>query len=246
MAGIKDRRIITYGLSANADVRAVNLQHDGPAMLFDVLLSDRTAGAQSQMTGLRFPMLGEHNVQNCLAAIAVALEMGMTPDEIATALASFGGVGRRFETKGVSGGVTVIDDYGHHPVEIRAALQAGRMLCGTNKLVAVVQPHRYSRVADLFDDFCACFNDADEVLVADIYAAGEAPIDGIDNAALVTGLRDHGHRGPAILESRDALAGEILERTSQGDLVMCLGAGDITGWAADLPAEMDQLRGGAS
>ena len=246
MAGIKDRRIITYGLSANADVRAVNLRHDGPAMLFDVLLSDRTAGAQSQMNSLRFPMLGEHNVQNCLAAIAVALEMGMTPDEIATALASFGGVGRRFETKGVSGGVTVIDDYGHHPVEIRAALQAGRMLCGTNKLVAVVQPHRYSRLADLFDDFCACFNDADEVLVADVYAAGEAPIDGIDNAALVSGLRDHGHRGPAILQSRRALAGEILERTTAGDLVMCLGAGDITGWAADLPAEMEALRGGAS
>ena len=246
MAGIKDRRIITYGLSANADVRAVNLRHDGPAMLFDVLLSDRTAGAQSQMNSLRFPMLGEHNVQNCLAAIAVALEMGMTPDEIATALASFGGVGRRFETKGVSGGVTVIDDYGHHPVEIRAALQAGRMLCGTNKLVAVVQPHRYSRLADLFDDFCACFNDADEVLVADVYAAGEAPIDGIDNAALVSGLRDHGHRGPAILHSRAALAAEILERTTAGDLVMCLGAGDITGWAADLPAEMEALRGGAS
>ncbi|MDP6218795.1 MAG: UDP-N-acetylmuramate--L-alanine ligase [Alphaproteobacteria bacterium] len=246
MAGIKDRRIITYGLSANADVRAVNLRHDGAAMLFDVLLSDRTAGAQSQMNSLHFPMLGEHNVQNCLAAIAVALEMGMTPDEIATALASFGGVGRRFETKGVSGGVTVIDDYGHHPVEIRAALQAGRMLCGTNKLVAVVQPHRYSRLADLFDDFCACFNDADEVLVADVYAAGEAPIDGIDNAALVTGLRDHGHRGPAILRSRAALAGEILERTTAGDLVMCLGAGDITGWAADLPAEMEALRGGAS
>ncbi|MBU74573.1 MAG: UDP-N-acetylmuramate--L-alanine ligase [Rhodospirillaceae bacterium] len=246
MAGIKDRRIITYGLSANADVRAVNLRHDGPAMLFDVLLSDRTAGTQSQMNSLRFPMLGEHNVQNCLAAIAVALEMGMTPDEIATALASFGGVGRRFETKGVSSGVTVIDDYGHHPVEIRAALQAGRMLCGTNKLVAVVQPHRYSRLADLFDDFCACFNDADEVLVADVYAAGEAPIDGIDNAALVTGLRDHGHRGPAILHSRDTLAAEILERTSAGDLVMCLGAGDITGWAADLPGEMDGLRRGAS
>ena len=246
MAGIKDRRIITYGLSANADVRAVNLRHDGPAMLFDVLLSDRAAGAQSQMPSLRFPMLGEHNVQNCLAAIAVALEMGMTLEEIATALASFGGVGRRFETKGVSGGVTVIDDYGHHPVEIRAALQAGRMLCGTKKLVAVVQPHRYSRLADLFDDFCACFNDADEVLVADVYAAGEAPIDGIDNTALVTGLRDHGHRGPAILQSRGALAGEILERTTVGDLVMCLGAGDITGWAADLPAEMDALREGAS
>ncbi|HAO57842.1 MAG TPA: UDP-N-acetylmuramate--L-alanine ligase, partial [Alphaproteobacteria bacterium] len=140
----------------------------------------------------------------------------------------------------------VIDDYGHHPVEIRAALQAGRMLCGTNKLVAVVQPHRYSRLADLFDDFCACFNDADEVLVADVYAAGEAPIDGIDKNALVTGLRDRGHRGPAPLESREDLAREILQRTENGDLVMCLGAGDITSWAAALANEMDILRGGAS
>ena len=246
MAGIKDRRIITYGLSANADVRAVNMRHEGSAMLFDVILSERTAGNTGIISDLRFPMLGEHNVQNCLAAIAVAMEMGMTPDEITTALAGFGGVGRRFETKGVSGGVTVIDDYGHHPVEIRAALQAGRMLCGTNKLVAVVQPHRYSRLADLFDDFCACFNDADEVLVADVYAAGEAPIDGIDKNALVTGLRDRGHRGPATLESREDLAREILQRTENGDLVMCLGAGDITSWAAARANEMDILRGGAS
>tara|TARA_E500000178_G_scaffold125120_1_gene124933 strand:+ start:1068 stop:2489 length:1422 start_codon:yes stop_codon:yes gene_type:complete len=246
MAGIKDRRIITYGLSANADVRAVNMRHEGSAMLFDVILSERTAGNTGIISDLRFPMLGEHNVQNCLAAIAVAMEMGMKPDEITTALAGFGGVGRRFETKGVSGGVTVIDDYGHHPVEIRAALQAGRMLCGTNKLVAVVQPHRYSRLADLFDDFCACFNDADEVLVADVYAAGEAPIDGIDKNALVTGLRDRGHRGPAPLESREDLAREILQRTENGDLVMCLGAGDITSWAAALANEMDILRGGAS
>ena len=246
MAGIKDRRIITYGLSANADVRAVNMRHKGSAMLFDVILSERTASNTGIISDLRFPMLGEHNVQNCLAAIAVAMEMGMTPDEVTTALAGFGGVGRRFETKGVSGGVTVIDDYGHHPVEIRAALQAGRMLCGTNKLVAVVQPHRYSRLADLFDDFCACFNDADEVLVADVYAAGEAPIDGIDKNALVTGLRDRGHRGPAPLESRQDLAREILLRTENGDLVMCLGAGDITSWAAALANEMDILRGGAS
>ncbi|MBM60844.1 MAG: UDP-N-acetylmuramate--L-alanine ligase [Rhodospirillaceae bacterium] len=246
MAGIKDRRIITYGLSANADVRAVNMRHKGSAMLFDVILSERTASNTGIISDLRFPMLGEHNVQNCLAAIAVAMEMGMTPDEVTTALAGFGGVGRRFETKGVSGGVTVIDDYGHHPVEIRAALQAGRMLCGTNKLVAVVQPHRYSRLADLFDDFCACFNDADEVLVADVYAAGEAPIDGIDKNALVTGLRDRGHRGPAPLESREDLAREILQRTENGDLVMCLGAGDITSWAAALANEMDILRGGAS
>ncbi len=246
MAGIKDRRIITYGLSTNADVRAVNMRHKGSAMLFDVILSERTASKTGIISDLRFPMLGEHNVQNCLAAIAVAMEMGMTPDEVTTALAGFGGVGRRFETKGVSGGVTVIDDYGHHPVEIRAALQAGRMLCGTNKLVAVVQPHRYSRLADLFDDFCACFNDADEVLVADVYAAGEAPIDGIDKNALVTGLRDRGHRGPAPLESRQDLAREILQRTENGDLVMCLGAGDITSWAAALANEMDILRGGAS
>ena len=242
MAGIKDRRIITYGMSANADVRAVNLQVDGAAMVFDVILSDRTAGGHEMMPGVNFPMLGEHNVQNCLAAIAVALEMGVTPDRITSALDGFGGVGRRFETKGVSGGVTVIDDYGHHPVEIRAALQAGRMLCGTSKLIAVVQPHRYSRLSDLFDEFCACFNDADEVLVADVYAAGETPIAGVGRDELVSGLRDHGHRGPAALAGPDALASEILARAGDGDLVMCLGAGDITGWAAALPEQMDALR----
>ena len=242
MAGIKDRRIITYGMSANADVRAVNLQVDGAAMVFDVILSDRTAGGHEMMPGVTFPMLGEHNVQNCLAAIAVALEMGVTPDRITSALDGFGGVGRRFETQGVSGGVTVIDDYGHHPVEIRAALQAGRMLCGTSKLIAVVQPHRYSRLSDLFDEFCACFNDADEVLVADVYAAGETPIAGVGRDELVSGLRDHGHRGPAALAGPDALASEILARAGDGDLVMCLGAGDITGWAAALPEQMDALR----
>ena len=242
MAGIKDRRIITYGMSANADVRAFNLHVDGAAMVFDVILSDRNAGGHEMMPGVTFPMLGEHNVQNCLAAIAVALEMGVTPDRITSALNGFGGVGRRFETKGVSGGVTVIDDYGHHPVEIRAALQAGRMLCGTSKLIAVVQPHRYSRLSDLFDEFCACFNDADEVLVADVYAAGETPIAGVGRDELVSGLRDHGHRGPAALAGPDALASEILARAGDGDLVMCLGAGDITGWAAALPEQMDALR----
>ena len=246
MAGIKDRRIITYGMSANADVRAVNMQVDGATMVFDVMLSDRTAGGHEMMPSVTFPMLGEHNVQNCLAAIAVALEMGVTPDRITSALDGFGGVGRRFETKGVSGGVTVIDDYGHHPVEIRAALQAGRMLCGTNKLIAVVQPHRYSRLSDLFDEFCACFNDADEVLVADVYAAGEAPIEGAGRDELVNGLRDHGHRGPAALAGPDRLAAEILDRAGEGDLVMCLGAGDITGWATALPEQMDVLRGGRS
>ena len=157
---------------------------------------------------------------------------------IRNALTAFGGVGRRFETKGVSNGVTIIDDYGHHPVEISAAL-GGRMMCGKHKLIAVVQPHRYSRLADLFVDFCGCFHDADEVLVADVYAAGETPIEGINRDALVSGLRDHGHKADALLH-RDELAGEIKARTSGGDLVMCL-VPAITNWAANLPDELEKL-----
>ena len=188
-------------------------------------------------------MLGDHNVQNCLAAIGVALEMNIDAVRIKKALAVFGGVGRRFEVKGVSKGVTIIDDYGHHPVEITAALKAGRMLCGNNKLVAVVQPHRYSRLAHLFTEFCSCFNDADEVLVADVYAAGEAHIEGADKIALVAGLRDYGHKAAVGLEGPESLAAEIAARTSAGDLVMCLGAGDITSWATSLPSELDELGG---
>ncbi|XDZ67946.1 UDP-N-acetylmuramate--L-alanine ligase [Alphaproteobacteria bacterium LSUCC0226] len=244
MAGIKDRRIISYGMSANADVRAINLRADAGAMLFDVQLSDRINGDSTALQNVRFPMLGDHNVQNCLAAIGVALEMNIDAPRIRDALAAFGGVGRRFETKGISNGVTIIDDYGHHPVEIKAALKAGRMLSGNNKLIAVVQPHRYSRLADLFTDFCSCFNDADEVLVADIYAAGEAPIDGADKTALVAGLLDYGHKAAAGLEGPDKLAIEIAARTKAGDVVMCLGAGDITAWAAALPKELDRLAGG--
>ena len=241
MAGIKDRRIITYGMVAAADVRAVNMRVDGASMVFDAQLSDRAAGDATTITDIRFPMLGDHNVQNCLAAIAVALEMNIEADSIRDALADFGGVGRRFETKGVSHGVTIIDDYGHHPVEINAALKAGRMMCGEHKLIAVVQPHRYSRLADLFVDFCGCFHDADEVLVADVYAAGETPIDGINRDSLVNGLRDHGHKAASALLHRDDLAVEIKARTSAGDLVMCLGAGDITNWAATLPDELEKL-----
>ena len=233
MAGIKDRRIITYGMAATADVRAI--------MIFDLQLSERATADAHLITDIQFPMLGEHNVQNCLAAIAVALEMNIAPGAIRSSLAAFGGVRRRFETKGVSQGVTVIDDYGHHPVEITAALKAGRMMCGKNKLVAVVQPHRYSRLADLFVDFCVCFHDADEVLVADVYAAGEKAIDGVDRDALVTGLRDHGHKAATALAHKDDLATEIKARTTPGDLVMCLGAGDITNWADSLPSELEKL-----
>ena len=167
--------------------------------------------------------------------------MNIDAARIKKTLATFGGVGRRFEAKGISNGVTIIDDYGHHPVEITAALKAGRMLCGSNKLVAVVQPHRFSRLADLFTEFCSCFNEADEVLVADVYAAGEAPIDGADKAALVGGLQDHGHKAAVSLEGPETLAHEIAARTSPGDVVMCLGAGDITSWANTLPSELDKL-----
>ena len=243
MSSIKDRRIITYGLSANADVRATNLRVEDGAMLFDVHLSERIYGDSNTLSDVRFPMLGDHNVQNCLAAIGVALEMNIDAVRIKKALAAFGGVGRRFEAKGVSNDVTIIDDYGHHPVEITAALKAGRMLCGNNKLVAVVQPHRYSRLADLFTEFCSCFNEADEVLVADVYAAGETPIEGADKAALVAGLQDHGHKAAVSLEGPETLAPEIAARTSPGDVVMCLGAGDITTWANALPSELDELRG---
>ena len=242
MKGVTDRRVITYGLGADADVRAAKVRRDGDAMRFDVLLSGRAGGQGDALRDLRFPMLGEHNVQNCLAAIAVALELGVTRDVITRALAGFGGVGRRFETKGVTGGVTVIDDYGHHPVEIRAALSAGRMLCGANKLIAVMQPHRYSRLNDLFEDFCACFNDADEVLVADVYAAGETPIKGVGRDSLVKGIRAQGHKGAAALAAPDALAREIAARARKGDVVLCLGAGDITSWAARLPGELEALR----
>ena len=172
--------------------------------------------------------------------------MNIDATQIRETLATFDGVGRRFETKGTSNGVTVIDDYGHHPVEIKAALKAGRMLCGNNKLIAVVQPHRYSRLADLFTDFCSCFNEADEVLVADVYAAGEAPIEGADKTALVAGLRDYGHKAAVGLEGSETLAAEIVTRTSAGDVVMCLGAGDITNWATALPSQLDKLGDGLS
>ena len=238
---IKGRRVITYGLSANADVRAVSITHQDGQMVFDVQLSDRLQLATDGIKGLRLPMLGLHNVQNCLAAIAVALEMGVEADIIRSGLANFKGVGRRFDIKGQTGGVTIVDDYGHHPVEIQAALSAGRLACGQNQLIAVVQPHRYSRLHDLFADFCGCFNEADAVLVADVYAAGEQPIDGASKEALVAGLRDHGHRAPAVLDSPADLARQIAAIARPGDFVMVLGAGSSSQWAAALPAELEQL-----
>lgn len=242
LPAVSDRRVITYGLSANADVRAVNLRHEKGRMIFDVLLSDRLDIKIDRLDNVQFPMLGEHNVQNCLAAISICLEMAIDPEIILSGLRQFKGVGRRFDFKGETDGITIIDDYGHHPVEIRAALSAGRMRAEQNKLIAVVQPHRYSRLRDLFSDFCACFNDADHVVVADVYAAGEDPIEGFEKEDLAEGLRAWGHRSVHVLSDPKVLAEQIDKLASSGDLVMCLGAGTVTAWAAALPEQLAELR----
>jgi UDP-N-acetylmuramate--alanine ligase len=186
-------------------------------------------------------MLGSHNVQNALAAIAVATEMDISDDVIRSGLASFRGVKRRFTRTGEAGGITVIDDYGHHPVEIAAVLKAARQ-AGANRVIAVMQPHRYSRLQMLFSDFCTCMNDADTVIVADIYAAGENPIEGVDRDALIEGLRERGHRSVVPLSSPDHLAEMVNAIAKPGDYVVCLGAGTITNWAQALPAQLAALQ----
>ena len=239
MPEIPERRLITYGLSASADIRATNLTASNEGMRFDVMISRRIDAGMEMIPGVLLPMLGEHNVLNCLAAISVALEMGISDQAIRDGLKNFRGVGRRFEFKGSADGIMVIDDYGHHPVEIEAALSAARMLKPENKVIAVVQPHRYSRLQDLFADFCGCFNDADAVLVADVYAAGEAPIDGVDKDSLVAGLMAHGHPRPEALTAPETLAEQVLAIAGPGDLVICLGAGSSTRWAAELPQQLE-------
>ena len=250
MAEISERRIITYGLSASADVRALNLSASADGMTFDVQLSRRMDFIDLEITDIIFPMLGAHNVLNCLAAISVALEMGVSPVAIRDGLAKFKGVGRRFDFKttssgGNAGDITVIDDYGHHPVEITAALNAARMLKPDNQVIAVVQPHRYTRLRDLFEEFCGCFNDADHVLVADVFAAGEPPIEGAGRDDLVRGLQAFGHPSIIAMQSPETLAVQICEIAKPGDVVICLGAGSSTKWAASLPdALADELAKG--
>ena len=235
-----ERRVVTYGLSPQADVRAVNVDIGREGARFDVVITDRHAETSRSIDGLRLPMLGQHNVQNALAVIAVAEEMGLSDTVVRTALQGFKGVKRRFTKTGEVRGVTIIDDYGHHPVEIAAVLKAARA-AAAGSVIAVVQPHRYTRVADLFEGFCTCFNDADAVVVADIYPAGEAPIAGIDRDALVTGLRSRGHRAVLALDDPKELAPLVQSLVKAGDYVVCLGAGSITYWAQALPAELNRL-----
>jgi UDP-N-acetylmuramate--alanine ligase len=237
---LSERRIVTYGLSPQADIRAVNIEIGAAGARYDAVIADRVSASSRTIAGVRLPMFGEHNVQNSLAAIAVAEEMGLGDDVVRTAFAGFKGVNRRFTKTGEWRGVTVIDDYGHHPVEIAAVLRAARGAT-SGGIVAVVQPHRFTRLRDLFAEFCTCFNDAEAVLVADVYAAGEAPIEGVDRDALVAGLRARGHRHAEALPSPGALAPMVRDLVKPGDFVVCLGAGSITNWAHSLPGELEQL-----
>ena len=235
---VTDRRVITYGFNPQADLRAENLELESTGSRFDAVFRD-AEGNEERWDGLFLPMAGKHNTQNVLSAIAVSRELGLTEAQVRAGLDSFGGVKRRFTHVGDWNGVTIIDDYGHHPVEIAAVLQAARQV-SKGKVHAVVQPHRYSRLQDLFEDFSTCFNDADYVHVADVYAAGESPIDGVSGPSLVESLISHGHKR-ASLTSKDSLAKDLKPNLEEGDLIVCLGAGDITYWAADLAKNLDAL-----
>ncbi|MDQ3125352.1 MAG: UDP-N-acetylmuramate--L-alanine ligase [Pseudomonadota bacterium] len=243
VASIDNRRLVTYGVNPQAMVRADNVEMKPDGCRFDVLIQPQGLAALDEpirITGLHLPMAGWHNVSNALAAIAVARELDVSDDSIRAGLAGFGGVRRRFTTTGIVGGVRIVDDYGHHPVEISAVLKAARQVA-EGRVIAVVQPHRFTRLESLMEEFSTCFSDADAVFVADVYAAGETPIEGIDKDALVEGVRRFGHRSVQPLESVEALPGVIAAEARDGDLVVLLGAGDITQWAYALPGQLEAL-----
>ena len=228
---ITDRRVLTYGMNPQADVRVKNLRYEGGKAFFDVAMK---VGA---IKGLELPMPGDHNVQNATAAIATALHLGVTAEDIRSALKGFGGVNRRFTRVGVVDGVTIIDDYAHHPVEIAAVLKAAQEST-EGRVIAVHQPHRFSRLADLFEDFCSCFNDANVAAIAPVFAAGEPPIEGVDHVTLAAGLVTHGHKNATAIDGEAGLAALIKAEARPGDMVVCLGAGTISAWANGLPAAL--------
>jgi UDP-N-acetylmuramate--alanine ligase len=237
---IEDRRIITYGENPQADVRLTDLSNAGGRQTFTVLFRDRNGKTVHTIRDLTLPMPGRHNALNATSAVAVAHELKISDDAIRTALAGFGGVKRRFTRAGEWNGVTIIDDYGHHPVEIAAVLKAAREST-KGQVIAVVQPHRYTRLQSLFEPFSTCFNDADAVIVADVYAAGEAPIEGVDRDHLVTAIRARGHRQVIPLPGQPQLAGIVKGLAKPGDYVVLLGAGNITQWAYALDGELKAL-----
>ena len=230
---VTDRRVRTFGFNAQADVRATRPTYENGVARFDVILQSE----DDRIDGMTLPMPGDHNVSNALAAIAVARQLGMSKDEIRTALAAFGGVNRRFTKVDEVNGVTIIDDYGHHPVEIAAVLKAARQ-ASKGRVIAVHQPHRYTRLHTLFEEFCTCFNEADVVGIAEVYAAGEQPIPGASGDDLVSGLIRHGHRHARAVQGEEDLARLVREQARDGDIVVCLGAGNISTWAHGLPARL--------
>ncbi|MCU6453780.1 UDP-N-acetylmuramate--L-alanine ligase [Sphingomonas sp. A2-49] len=241
---VRDRRVVTYGFSAQADIRGIDVTPVPGGNRFDCVVRERD-GSVRTIAAIELPMPGRHNVQNALAAIGVALELGIADATIQRGFSAFGGVKRRFTKVGevplAGGDATIIDDYGHHPVEIRAVLAAARE-GARGRVIAVVQPHRYSRLGNLMEDFQTAFNDADRVLVTPVYAAGEAPVEGVDAQALVDGLKRRGHRSAATVADADALADEIAATIRPDDMIVCLGAGDITKWAAGLAAAIGERR----
>jgi len=242
---VRDRRVVTYGFSLQADICGVNVRPDMGGNSFDVIVRQR-GEEDRRIENVRLPMPGRHNVQNALAAIAVAIEMGCDDEVIRTGFSSFGGVRRRFTKVGEvplrSGAVPIIDDYGHHPVEIKAVLAAARESVGTGRVIAVVQPHRYTRLRDLMDEFQSCFNEADMVFATPVYAAGEDPIEGVSSDSLVAGLKSRGHRAAATVADEDDLAKRLACELTTGDMVVCLGAGDITRWASELAGRIERER----
>ena len=234
---ITDRRVITYGENPQADVRLADLDHAEGRSRFSIVFRDRAGEMVHEIDGLTLPMPGRHNALNATAAIAVARELGVGDDQIRKALESFGGVRRRFTRTGEWNGVPIIDDYGHHPVEIAAVLNAARE-SAKGQVIAIMQPHRYSRLSTLFESFCTCFNDADTVMIAPVYAAGEQPIAGADRDALVQGMRARGHRQVIPLDGPQDIAGIVKRLARPGDIVVFLGAGNITQWAYALPGEL--------
>jgi len=230
---IADRRVVTYGFNAQADIRAVNLTYKAGVAHFDIALQTEDAVIE----GCALPMPGDHNVSNALSAVAVARHLGMKKDEIRVALKGFKGVNRRFTKVGEVGGVAIIDDYGHHPVEIAAVLKAARQAT-EGRVIAVHQPHRFTRLSHHFEEFCACFNDADVVGISEVFAAGEDPIEGASHRDLVAGLIRHGHRHARAVDSEADLERLVREQAKPGDMVVCLGAGTISAWANELPARL--------
>ncbi len=241
---LADRRVITYGTHAQSDVRVTNIRTSKDGSTYDVTFAEwMSNGKEEVLRDVFLPMLGEHNILNSLAALGIAHEMDMPAAVMKSALANFSGVKRRFTKTGEINGITVIDDYGHHPVEIQAVLKAARQAADHTggKVIAVMQPHRYTRLESLFQDFSACFNDADRVYIADVYPAGEEPIDGIDKEHLVESIKALGHRHADVLPSPETLASIIAEHAHGGDYVICLGAGNITNWAYALPAQLETI-----